>query len=509
MSSSSHLPVFDLSPVTPDTGRQDKVEISIGCWNIPVVHEHEDVFFILTRLGAPPPVYEGATRTRTREEHGEAYGWIFNTIDPNLPKKRYPVDVRKEPLTIEGRLERVAPPLFSGKCEWTVKENAGDYPYVLKGRLHLEINPTRFLRHRPIAKPLPRGVQKHLSLPSPRDGEVCFDGNDNWFPLSREIHKQITPEKWNGQLSRYLEAIEQSFQDELERVCARESSTIASTPIVRSPEYSIGRVETYWEWLSRDTITMVKSLEPFLATFSGRFKGKRTYEAIETFQEGDMVILRVQTAPGELLKIYAKTDKRIRIEVQHQLSGKNRFQFPRERNRVGKIHRSSSHQFTSPEAAIKFFDRLRTRAAGIVNSFLKHVSQRAEVVPSHISGHTALLHIVDALPRDYPGTIGLLSLLINFGCATAHRNPPEHHRRALKSLYDNGILELVPKRRVYVVTESYRHALEMLKKHASFSLLISCVRQRRRRPQTETSSSDGNDFPLCRERRRNPAPSEQ
>ena len=495
MTSPSSLPVFDLSTVSPETGRQDKVEISIGSWSIPVVHLEEDVFFILTRLGAPPPVNRN---TRTREEHGEGYGWIFNTVNPGRPKEKYLVDVRKEPLSIVGRSERVAAPLFSGKCDWSVRQNEGDYPFVLKGRLHLEINPTRFLRHRPVAKPLPRGAQQHLSLPTPRDGEVCYDGNDNWFPILREIQRHITPEKWNGQLSRYLAAIEQSFQAELERVCAHER-----TPIIRFPEYSIGRTETYWEWLSLDPISMVKSLEPYLASFSGRFRGKRTYEAIESFQEGDAVILRIQTAPGEWLKIYAKTNKRIRIEVQHKLSGKNRFQFPRERNREGAIHRSSRHQFSSREEALRFFDRLRKRAAEIVNSFLKHISKRAEIVPSHISGHTALLHILDAIPKDYPGTVSLLSLLINFGSVSAYRNAPEHYRQVIESLRAKGILELVAKRRAYLVTEPYRYALEMLRKHSSFSLLTSCLRERSRKPKTETGQPTGGDFPLCRERRRN------
>jgi len=492
----SFLPVFDLSTVSPETGRQDKVEISLGTWSIPVTHEEDDVFFILTRLGAPPPVNRN---TRTREEHGEGYGWIFNTVNPNFPKKRYLVDIRKEPLSIEGRTERVAPPLFSGKCDWSVRQNEGDYPFVLTGKLRLSVNPTKFLRHRAVAIPLPRGVQEHLSLPAPCDGEVCLDNNDNWFPLSRELQKHITPEKWSGQVSRFLEGIESAFQSELERVCAHDC-----TPIVRNPEYSIGRVETYWEWLSPDPSLMVRSLEPYLMTFSQRFRGKRTYEATESFQEGDMAFLRIQTAPGEWLKIYAKTNRRIRIEIQHELRGDNRFQFPRERNRDGTTSRSSRHQFTTREKALQFLERLRRRAAELVNSFLKHVSRQATLVPSHISGYTALLHILDAIPKDYPGTVSLVSLLINFGAVSAYRNAPEHYRQVIESLRAKGILELVPKRRAYLVTEPYRYALEMLRKHSSFSLLTSCLRERSRKPKTETCQPTGGDFPRCRERRRNP-----
>jgi len=475
----SYLPIFlTESEVLPETGKQDKIEIEINGWTA-WGSDEEQIDCILKFLGAPPPVYQGKKRTRTRQNHGNAYGWIFNTINTSKLQAERTVDIRKTQLEIEhtsaGAPPPIAPPLFSGKCKWKVADAGGVTPWKLIGKLDLSINPTRFVRHRPAVENLPKGIQARESIFQDPYGEVALDGNDNWLPLSGRLQAAAIPEKWQHHISRYLNGIVEAVRSEIERVCVQHLNQCDTGSLI----FNVKRVETYWEWISPDPVLLIRDLERYFRTFSGRYRGKRTYEATESGINVNMPILQIQIGSGEWLKVYAKTNHRIRIEITHKLTGRDRFQFPRQRNSAGQSHRPSTHAFKSTSDVLLFFDRLRTRAAKIVNDFLRHIASQAKIASSHISGYDALLNIAYALSSNHTAAFTLTSLLINHGCVSMARWP-EHISHAITALRSHGIIEPVAKRRVYVVTEPYRHALEMLCEHASFPILIAKGRTRRR-----------------------------
>ena len=473
-----YLPTFALDAlVLPETGKQDKIELRIGKWTA-YASNQEDVHGIYSRLGPPPPIYDQhGRRTRLRQNHGNAYGWIFNSIDTREWFWKRTVNIRKLPLDIEGEQAEspsvLPPPLFKGSCEWRTAPGEGEQIF-LTGTLDLILNPTRFVRHQSVLNNTPSGFQKRNETRLPPFQEWPLKpGDDNWFPLWGRLYSRLGPEQWRNHLHRYLRGVEDAFQVELERVCA--AFTIPHERTERS--YSVKSVESYWEWLSPDPLKIVEDLIPHARTFSSRFRGERVYNVdADNGESGDVRILRIEHAPGEWLKIYAKTNRRIRFEVIHTLTGANRFQFPRELDAQGTVRRLSGHTFNSQAGVHRLFDRLRTRAATVVNAFLQHVAHQAQIVPSHISAYNALLNVVRAMPNDFPSAVTLTSLLIHSGGITPGGDDAKI--QAIDALRALGVIEPSLNRKRYVPTAAYRHAFQMLRAHANFPILTARVRRR-------------------------------
>lgn len=467
----TRLPLFSLdTQVLPRAGKQDKIEIDIGSWAATVA-DREQATDILLRMGPPPPIYRNGRRTAIRANHGSAFGWMFNALSLNEWKKKRESHIRLTPLVIESceddpvRIDRrtIPPPIFKGVCHWRAVEASGE-PITLKASLSLSLNPTRFVRHHSGLRPFPECARMGTPVASV-GGEYAYrEEEDNWLPLNRRLLLSTNPERWFRQVGRYFSIVEQAFEHELARVCDAQY-----IPWQRAnSSYNVKVVETYWEWLSPDPRKVVEDLLPFVKTFSSRFRGERTYDNEESGDEGATRILRIQTAPGEWLKIYAKTNLRIRIEVAHKLAGKNdRFQFPRETDTQGVVRRISAHTFNSHSGVRRLLERLQTRAATMVNQFLTHAGRQARIVPSHLSAYMAVFHFARATVDQRIPSMQLLSELIHTGGITS--GGPEERRETIESLLDAGIIES-SRRGMYVPTDAYRAAFRALKAHGDFPI---------------------------------------
>ncbi len=462
------LPNFTFaSRVTPETGRQDKVEIQIGAWAV-LGDSEEDIRHFYTRLGAPPPVNR---RSRRREDHGRAYGWLFGRVDDSEWQGTKTLRVRRDALTIEAAGNQppqiIPPPLFADSCIWKARRIDGPaLPIQTTAKLDLTINPTRFVRHQPTQRPLPQGLQEQ-ELGLPPYGEASYDRNDNWLPQSGRLFSYAKPERWREHVFRYLTMIETAFASEIGRVA---SLLLMPTPVRSSDRYSVGFVETYWEWLSDDPLKVVHDLQRPLRAFSRRRGIARTYDCdLAREDQHDFITISVETAPGETLKIYSKTNQRIRVEVTHRLNGSTPFQFPREVGDDGEVHRSRAHVFTSKSGVLNFFDRLRERAAEIVNAVMAHFEGQAYLPESQISGFYLLAKITHAV-KDFPTARSLASTLVNIGRISAG-GIDERSAQGIRALTLHGVIERT-RRNTYVVTGPYRRALETLHMHANAPLLI-------------------------------------
>ena len=380
--------------------------------------------------------------------------------------------MRREELRLvnqSGEMRVIPKPLFGGDCEWRViEENDGT---ILTAKLNLKINPTRYVRHRqgPIA--LPDSLLERSPLSAPIIPEICFDGNDNWFPLSGRLFAAASPSRWRGHLSRYLSAIETGFTDELTRACSVLPGHVSCHAQRGASHYNVTHVETYWEWLSDDPLKVVSDLWSLLRKYSARKRTVRLYKVeIEASDESDLFILQVEISPYETLKIYAKTTLRIRIEVSHLLAGENSFRFPATCDGAGNQQRSTAHTFRSRPGVLNFLDRIRERGAGVVNEFLSHCAEHATIPLSHISAYHLLAAITNAVP-DFKTASSIASLLINRGTLAAH-SESESYTTALAALAKKGVITRRPKRNLYHITKPYRQALRALHLHANFPLLL-------------------------------------
>lgn len=474
----AYLPVFATDAfVSSDTAKQDKIEYILQNYIGIGGRTAEDLNAVLEYIGAPPPV-DG--HSRQREDYGGTYSEVFNrrTNEELRPQK---MNIRSSDLPIRQgrRIVKIPPPLIKGHCDWNYRQGGRQetrVPYSLTGTLVLSANPTRFVRYRSVALPLPEGMQKPLESAPPPYRERSTNGDDNFFPLSGRLYARLKPDQWRAHLERYFRAIEETFDAEVDRVREQMAHHLVRFQPRLSEnvkKYNIKVVETYFEWRCEEAVKMVADLAPFTKTFSSRQRREETYLA-EPFSEDDrdMTVLNVDITRGERLKIYAKTDQRVRMEVVHQFhKGKHRFQFPRDHDEQGNVIRSSAHTFSTLEEVLQFLERAQRRAADVVNSFLRHVNNQSRIIPSQISAYRALLHVLRAIPNDFSTVQEVTSLLVNGNGLSPGGESPSL-RNAIAALCRHGIIEMNERQSRYVITRNYRHAFKMLKEHANFSLLV-------------------------------------
>ncbi len=428
---------------------------------------------VFHNLGAPQPASE---RRRQRMEAGDAHGCIFRTMLPPDNASFVRMRIRRELLRVgnaqSGDAREIPKPLIAGDCNWQARQNAGEFEAL--GTLDISINPTRFIRHRPTSQDLPDELLERIPLPPAPFSEAAYDFADNWLPQSGRLQSYAKPSRWREQLARYLNTIENTFRNEVARSCRLNFAR----PMHDAPCYNVGTVETYWEWLSDDPLKVVFDLESLFKNYTRRKRTVRRYRDVdsESEREHDLLILRGEISPGEMLKIYAKTNQRVRMEVTHTFKGPHPFHFPRVRNNERSTRPSTRHIFDSRAGLLTFFDRLREHSAEIINEFLAYCGERAALPHAHASGYYLLARITDAV-RDFPTAISIISRLVNNGCIAAGQTDAKT-QAALQTLTADGVLERRTRGRIYEVTEWYRHALRALQLHGSHSLLIHKRRRR-------------------------------
>lgn len=460
------LPRFTFtSRVEATTGREDKIQITLEGWQV-IAHTQTAIQDFYRGLGSPPPVqFRGRG---VRQDLGPMYGWMFTapSITPWGNGKKT-LTIRTGILQIEGSpITNIEPPLFSGKCEWnpvTVEHRVS-----VKAKLALDINPTRFLRHRSFDVEGPTGIQERAELGTAPFDEATFDGEDNFFPLVSRLWSSFRPGNWLRQVWRYLRKIEDEFSAELERCTLLGGIERISATDRR---YSVGYVETYWEWLSEDPLRLVHDLGPLVRSFARRPSRERTYNCEQMELEQDMAILSFEYSPGETVKIYAKTNHRIRIEVCHRFNGRTRrFQFPSQPSEGGRVPRSRQHTFDSHEGVLTLMERLRERSAFVVNELLAHFEAHGSIPESHFSAYHLIATITHhlALPtRARPGQVAntnaaraIISMLVNNGSLAPGGEQPSV-REGIQRLARFNVLQRNSRGR-YVVAEPFRHALATL-----------------------------------------------
>src|SRR5690606_28503415 len=77
-------------------------------------------------------------------------------------------------------------------------------------------------------------------------------------------------------------------------------------------------VETYWEFLADNPVSLVHDLAPYLNLLGAEYSDRR-YPAgyRETRRDRNSPSVKVLLRPGVFLRLYAKTNRRVRFEITH------------------------------------------------------------------------------------------------------------------------------------------------------------------------------------------------
>jgi len=315
-----YLPLLNFSEhVTASAARQDKIQLTFQ--HGLAVDSPGDIARFLEYLGPLP---------RNSGQDAETYGRIFN--QPTRGEPPFAIQLIRQRQT--ARPQPYPVPLFEGhlEIENPRRDTNALGESVWEFQTILSINPTRFLRHQELPRravlygeepvfeydlfraETPPDTLDEYSLQRETDRYYV----DNWIPDSRFWARFASQQFWPTHLAGYLCGVEREIQRDIDR--AAQNQTVV---IVRPDRpFSLSTVETYFEFYWDGPIGMVMALKLVLEEFVNELRAdsypvaQLTHERIENSQ-----CLTVQMGVGITLKIYAKTNRRIRFEITHRLNG--------------------------------------------------------------------------------------------------------------------------------------------------------------------------------------------
>ena len=347
------IPPFSLSArVREEDSSIDKLEISARHGRVIGNSEEIDLFM----------KFAGAAPCEDRSESvSKLYGRIFS-VTPYNGMKTYPLSVRKTPMQWGG-ITLQAPP-FSGKLRTRRSSEGGNTVCQLFTDLHL--NPSKALNLRPsIAR---KGCSlKTKKLFKQRDSVDLLsglDGKANVVPPDLSIAERRRGTK------NYLRSVYSCLYRELYRA----SRAIDGEPMlgtITAEDFSIGMIETYWEFSVSDATALLDRIKTTLISFHKenrvREHGERKHGS-DCGVEGNAKTVTLYMGKGESLRIYAKTTDRIRFEVIHK---------PKAQHGI----LTDGYVAASLEDLTTKLKQAGQRAANLVNRVMRFLSEWATETP--------------------------------------------------------------------------------------------------------------------------------
>ena len=436
--------------VTAFDAKQDKLDIVFGGWEH--VGTEATAGIIANHLAQTEHVIaDGQARRVFLNQHRLPYGACFeNTFRRDARSGRRAQRARNEYGT----------PLLSGSIRHLCQNPGSNHPETGEANpsdfgasqynivAELALNPTRSFNHysRQQMIALPQNAEAFPDAPlfSTRDAHTCgyehaLDNNDN--VIVHPAHgRKTTPAIWPRFRRHMLQGVDDyltALIDAGTAVCGLDGQ-----PTTRHATYQIRYTETFWEFQDHDPIGLVHSLRPrirAIGTFVRETEHLDDEMRIQETQHQNAVSYRVALANGIELAVYAKTNRRIRLEVRHTMN------------------------------------RLSSRIDGLPTSFacfsIEHVDQVLEQVA--VSAQNRLNRVIDLLtseldegPRNF-SKYDLITEIVN-ACnqSVSNRNwVGARHRNAGQTAYQTIISSLI-NRNSYRVADGdpYREIMRRLRR---------------------------------------------
>ena len=452
------IPPFSFdSSIHATSGRQDRVQLTIplGC----LIGTTEQIDHVRSLLCPTEEMLAGRART---------WGYVFTR--PNQHNShRFPLSVRSRSLEIDGHT--VPSPLFAGELKFGgyYKQNRR-LPTRAVLVLSLNCNPTRLARFKMPQWQNESTVEPLGTLPPTSPDEFSLDQNDNWI-LQGEQDEACPARRWMGYVRRYLSGILRLLEEEIQ-----EASQRAPVEFERQQgPFTLSKVETYWEFLSETPIPLVHQLGRLLTDFSAEETTSHfTLPTRWNRQQGherNAPFFTVKASAGVTLKLYAKTNQRIRFEVEHDLGRNDRM--------LG-----GTHEAQNMSGAIALLKRLQVDSAGVLARAMAHMQSRNPPALSAIDKTLLTVRVGRIVGNGRTGDADGIAALIVETLASRGGICPDRQARplvqALRRLSAEGILVFNQATGLYEPCTSYLHAVRQLQ---SSQRAPASPRRRRRIPQ--------------------------
>ena len=245
------------------------------------------------------------------------------------------------------------------------------------------------------------------------------------------------------QLRRYLRLVHEMLSTVVEDAFANTGASATEFPY-----YSLKAIEFYWEFDSNNPIDFVLSLRPSLMQQGDNFTDDQyaiNVPSLTTTNQSPC--LSVRLTQGIKLKIYAKTNRRVRFEVTLENQSINTAAGPRSHDTLAGI--------------ISLIPTLADEAASRVRPFLQSIATGQCRPSSNTFTSLQLMHLINQDAHNPYVAEAIIAGLTAIG-----RIAPYNHDPLLKTVHklrDRGVLRTLRSRsRIYVITDDYREALERL-----------------------------------------------
>jgi hypothetical protein len=348
------LPPFNLNArVVAETGLLDHLEVSAKHGYVSGSRDEIDLFRLYA--GAAPQDFK-------TEDTSTRYGKLFK-VAPHNGRKGLPLAIRKSK-TVWGGSPLPAPP-FSGTLTTrrikTGKNEFNEDQFICHISTSLHLNPTRGLNLCPSLASTNALTWEEAILSRRPEVELTkgLDGKDNVIAGDLLVSADYF------EASRYFKAVYAGIESELRRA-SKAADEFPMLGTIRTEEFSLRRVETYWEFSAPDAVALVKKLAPSLRVYHRHNRDREHGSDFETV--GNSPTLTLFLSSGESVRVYAKTANRIRFEVIHS---------PKKQN--GLI--PGGYSAPTLKVCVEKLHLLRKKAALRVNQVLTFLSEWANETP--------------------------------------------------------------------------------------------------------------------------------
>lgn len=340
------LPEFSLDyQPQPEHAKEDRLSIHFGNWFLDTT---EPRFRHLRRRLAPPP---------ENSAHPEQFGWLF-AVPSAARMVTEAMRVRKPRGFLTGESLPETPfPLFTGNLHCFQETRAGGRRrYKLQARLSL--NAIRYAHYLNLPRPaecirpgfeqLCQGITRHEY-----GGEFPLEREfrDNWIPeVFRLYSMAASPAHWQENLRRYLTGARNAIHSELARVAGLYDLELES----EDDDYSLRQAEIAFDLRHENPLGLLHSLDATLRRLAALYT-RQEHEPPPHLPENDLNCpsWTFRISRGVSVRLYAKTNRRLRLEVIHDFTKQGR-----------------SHTFTSLSAVCSFLQSLRAESASILSDFM-------------------------------------------------------------------------------------------------------------------------------------------
>jgi hypothetical protein len=480
------MPLPQFSPavrVNANTARQDKVEYNLPLGIFRDTIQYASGMIGITAqdaaeyLGAPPL----GLRDEANHDIAAAYSAFFTR--PTGRGARQILSLRQDPiaaLTHDARFS--AAPLCAGILN--LQESGLLTARHVTAVYWANLNPTRFVRYQH------PGILRTGSLLAPdlfgnneigADGEIAFDGSDNWIPdHPAGIWQDFTGKgQWPQRLTDYFSAVETAMRGEMARR-GRLSSTDNTGTLSFTPSHEpwvLRRVETYWEFANDAGPELMEMVDQAMRSFCAlpyvRRAFARTRRGPEHARERETpnaIVLSSTIAPGTRLVVYAKTNRRMRFEVRHDK------EHLRHNDPVERAMRSVD----GVPGMVNALQLISEEAADVLNTFLNHLERTLSdaVIPWQPSATDFLFRVAQYSKTAAANQVIVRSLMTEGAVSRTKTLTP-----SINALLRAGVLERVANRQAgqsttFAPTPAYRAAVDYLAEIADVSRLTVARRQR-------------------------------